>query len=217
MRAKVPMRVAIYARVSTRDKGQDTDNQVHQLREYCARQGWTIVAEYTDQASGKTSDREALGKLFAAASRREFDRLVVWALDRLSREGVLQTFAHVERLRSWGVELESYTEAHFRTAGPAGELMLAIAAWIAKQERVRLSERTKAGLARAYRAGKRCGRPTRIFDHARAAELRAQGLSMRAVARMMSIPETTLRESLDGARKRVDHRRKSAVANTAFA
>jgi DNA invertase Pin-like site-specific DNA recombinase len=152
------MKAAIYARVSTKDKGQDTDNQLFQLREYCARQGWQIAQEYIDHESGKTGDRDAFKRLFADTAQRKFDIVLVWALDRFTREGVLETFTYVEKLREFKVSFESYTEAHFRTTGPAGELMLAVAAWIAKQERLRISERTKAGLDRARREGKHCGR-----------------------------------------------------------
>lgn len=75
-------RCGIYARVSTREKGQDTENQLFQLREYCARQGWTIAHEYMDHESAKTGKREAFQRLFTDASRRKFDVVLVWALDR---------------------------------------------------------------------------------------------------------------------------------------
>ena len=78
------------------------------------------------------------------ASRRRFDVVVVWALDRFSREGVGETFDHIGRLSSHGLQFISLTEAHFRTTGPAGELMIAVAAWIAKQERLRISELVRA-------------------------------------------------------------------------
>src|ERR1017187_2022277 len=120
------MRIAIYARVSTRDKGQDTVNQLAQLREFARAQDWTVVHEYTDHVTGKHSDRQQFKAMFAAASRREFDAIVTWALDRLSREGVSQTFDHIKTLLGYGVQYISYTEAHFRTTGPAGELMIAI-------------------------------------------------------------------------------------------
>ena len=135
------MRAAIYARVSTKLKGQDTENQLFQLREYCARQTWQITGEYIDHESAKTGDRGAFKRLFADATQRKFDVVLVWALDRFTREGVLETFTYVEKLREFKVSFESYTEAHFRTTGPAGELMLAVAAWIAKQERLRISTR----------------------------------------------------------------------------
>ena len=150
---KTTFRAALYARVSTKDKGQDTENQLAQLREFCAASNWTIVAEFVDRVSGKHSDREAFKRMFAAASRREFDMLVTWALDRLSREGVAQTFEHIKQLRGYGAEYVSFTEPHFRTTGPTGELMIAVAAWIAEQEHRRISERTKAGLAKARRQG----------------------------------------------------------------
>jgi DNA invertase Pin-like site-specific DNA recombinase len=78
---------------------------------------------------------------------------------RFSREGVVQTFDHVKKLKGYGVEFESYTEAHFRTTGPAGELMMAISAWIAQQEHKRIVERVRAGLKRARAQGKMLGRP----------------------------------------------------------
>src|SRR5215469_14056255 len=147
-------RSALYARVSTVEKGQDPENQLRQLREYCARQGWTIEEEYIDRASGK---KRGPGIIQAPIPRRiqgRFDVLVCWALDRLTRQGVLETFEYIRDLGRYGVQFESFTEPHFRTMGPAGELMLAVAAWIAQQERMRLAERTKAGLQRARAAGK---------------------------------------------------------------
>jgi len=89
------MKVALYARVSTKVKGQDTENQLIQLRAFTESQGWTVTAEYVDRASGKRGDREQFQKMFAAASRREFDVLLFWSLDRLSREGALETLQHL--------------------------------------------------------------------------------------------------------------------------
>jgi DNA invertase Pin-like site-specific DNA recombinase len=181
------MRAALYARVSTKDKGQDTANQLHQLRDFCAANGWTIVTEYIDHATGKHADRERFQAMFKAAARREFDFVVTWALDRLSREGVAKTFEHIKVLRSYGVEYISYTEPHFRTTGPAGELMIAVAAWIAEQERKRISERTKAGLAKARRQGKALGRKPLVVYRDKIAELDADGLTMREIAEEMGI------------------------------
>lgn len=183
---------AIYARVSTTDKGQDTENQLFQLREYCARAGWRISQEYVDHVSGKSGEREAFKQLFEDASRRKFDIVLVWALDRFTREGVWATFDYVRQLTRHGIQFESYSEAHFRTTGPAGELMLAIAAWIAKQERLRISDRTKAGVDRARRAGKHIGRPKRVFRRDLALELRAGGMSLRAIARELEISFMTV-------------------------
>src|SRR5215471_770130 len=180
-------RVALYARVSTKDKGQDTENQLAQLRAFCAASGWTIVAEYIDHVTGKHSDREEFKAMFTAASRREFDLLVTWALDRLSREGVAKTFEHIKVLRSYGIQYISYSEPHFRTTGPAGELMIAVAAWIAEQEHQRISERTKAGLAKARRQGRIGGRRRLVIDYDRIAELDESGLTMREIASEMGV------------------------------
>jgi DNA invertase Pin-like site-specific DNA recombinase len=187
------VRAAIYARVSTKLKGQDTENQLLQLREYCVRQAWQITEEYVDHESAKTGDRAAFKRLFADATQRKFDVVLVWALDRFTREGVLETFTYIEKLREFKVSFESYTEAHFRTTGPAGELMLAVAAWIAKQERLRISERTKAGIERARREGKHCGRPRRVFRRDEVAQLRdVERLSWRAIAERLGVPVSTV-------------------------
>src|SRR5262249_54092308 len=106
------MNVALYTRVSTKDRGQDVANQIRQLREFCTKQGWTVVREYADEASGKHSDREQFQQMFEAASRREFDCVLFWSLDRFSREGVYETLQHLQRLTSYGVAYRSFTEQY---------------------------------------------------------------------------------------------------------
>lgn len=188
-------RVGIYARVSTKDKGQDTENQLLQLRRYAKVREWKVV-EFIDHETGKHSDRDAFKALFEAAARREIDIVLVWALDRFTREGVWQTFDHIRKLTTYGVQFESLTEAHFRTTGPAGELMIAVAAWIAKQERTRISERTKAGMERARAAGKHIGRPRRIFNRDRGRKLREAGKSWNEIAVILKVKKETLRTAL---------------------
>ena len=104
--------VAIYSRVSTKNKEQDVENQLRQLREFSEKSEYVIVREYVDHASGKRSDRDAFQDMFAAASRREFDIVLFWALDRFSGEGVFDTLQHLQRLTSYGVGYRSFTEAY---------------------------------------------------------------------------------------------------------
>lgn len=186
------MNVAIYARVSTKDRGQDTENQLRELREAVARQGWTVAATYIDNESGKTSERANLKAMFLAARAKRFDAVLVWALDRLTREGVEETFGYVRRLKECGVDFISHTEPHFRTDVATGELMLAIAAWIAKQERRRISDRTKAGLATARAAGRIGGRRAKDKPLDRIRELRAAGQSLSQVAAVTGVSRATV-------------------------
>ena len=195
--ASGPINAAIYARVSTRDKGQDTENQLKQLRKYAKVQNWT-VAEYVDHETGKHADRPEFQRMFDTATRREINMVLVWSLDRFTREGVAETFMHIRTLLNHGVQFESLTEPHFRTTGPAGELMIAIAAWIAKQERIRISERTLAGLAVAREQGRIGGRRMHIFPRDRAAALRAEGKSWRVIAAELGVPVMTVVDALKG-------------------
>lgn len=186
------MRIAIYARVSKDDGSQDAENQVGELREFCKSKGWTITQEYIDHQTGKTEDRPHLQAMFKAASRHKFDILLVWALDRLTRGGIAVAFESIKRLKGNGVEFWSYTEEHFRTLGPVADLLIAISAWIADQERKRISERTKAGLARVRAKGKRLGRPEKDKDVAAMRRLRAEGLSLEKIAAQTGVSRQTV-------------------------
>jgi len=155
-------RVAIYARVSTEDRGQDPENQLAQLRAWCAAAGHEIVGEYVDHASGgkDASKRPRFAAMLADAHRRQFDVVLCWALDRLSREGMVPTIGHLQRLAAAGVAFHSYTEPMLSTDNEmVRDIVLAVMASLAKVERQRISERTKAGLARVRAKGTRLGRP----------------------------------------------------------
>jgi len=192
------MRIAIYARVSTKDGRQDTENQLRQLRVFAATQGWTVTAEYIDRASGKRSDREQFQRMFSAASRREFDCLLFWSLDRLSREGTVETLNHLQRLTGYGVNYRSFTEQYLDSTGIFKEAVIGILAAVAKQERVRQSERTIAGLQRAKAQGRLGGRPKAEDAEpklvAKIGRLRSNGNSIRAIAaEVKRSPNTVLR------------------------
>ncbi len=187
------MKIALYLRVST-DK-QETENQAIQLRDFAEKQGWQIVREYTDYETGSKGDRAQFQRMFDDASRRKFDLVLFWSLDRLSREGAYETLTYLNRLTSYGVGWRSYTEQYLDSTGIFKDAVISILAVIAKQERIRRSERTKAGLARIKAAGKRLGRPVRLNGehHAAVARLRAQGLSLRAIGRELGISEGSVR------------------------
>jgi DNA invertase Pin-like site-specific DNA recombinase len=191
------MRTAIYARVSTKDGRQDTENQLRHLRDFAATQGWSVVHEYGDRASGKHGDREQFQKMFAAASRREFDCLLFWSLDRLSREGTVETLNHLQRLTGYGVNYRSFTEQYLDSSGLFKEAVIGILAAVAKQERVRLSERTIAGLQRAKAQGRVGGRP-KTEDNAVVVKalrrLRREGKSIRAIAVELKLSTGTVQK-----------------------
>jgi DNA invertase Pin-like site-specific DNA recombinase len=189
------VRVALYGRISTRDKGQDVENQLAQLREFAAHQQWTVAYEFVDKETGSKADRKEFQAMFRAASQRKFDVLLFWSLDRLSREGVLETLQHLNRLTSYGVNYRSFTEQYFDSCGIFKDAVISILATIAKQERLRISERVRAGLDRARSRGKRLGRPCRLNgEHtAQIASLRAQGLSGREISRQLGISEGSVR------------------------
>jgi DNA invertase Pin-like site-specific DNA recombinase len=159
------MKIALYCRVSKNDESQDPINQCIPLREYAKALGGEIVAEYMDYAGGGNSDRTEFRRMFDDADRRKFDLLLLWSLDRLSREGISNTLGYIERLKRNGVALKSLQESWLDTRDEGlGQLLLAIFSWVAQQERKRIVERTKAGLERAKREGKTLGRPSGSKD-----------------------------------------------------
>jgi DNA invertase Pin-like site-specific DNA recombinase len=157
------MKAVIYTRVSTAK--QDTENQAAQLREFAVKQKWQVIEEFTDVVSGMKSerDRPQFKRMMDAASRREFDVVLFWALDRFSREGVLPTLQHLQRLDGYGVAWRSYTEQYLDSTGLFKDAVISIMATIARQENVRRSERIRAKLSKLKAEGVRLGRP-RVRD-----------------------------------------------------
>jgi putative DNA-invertase from lambdoid prophage Rac len=150
------MKVVLYTRVST--DPQDATNQVLELRRWAETQGHQVVGEYQDIASGARR-REQLDDLFDGARHRKFEVVAIWSLDRLTREGPLQTLLYLQRLTAMGVRIYSHQEPYLDPGLPFYESIVAFLADIAKWERTRRSERTKSGLARARAGGKTLGRP----------------------------------------------------------
>jgi DNA invertase Pin-like site-specific DNA recombinase len=189
------MRVAIYGRVSSDNKGQDPENQLAQLRAWCANARHEIVDEYVDCESGRkgTDRRKQFATLFEDASRRKFDCVLFWALDRFSREGMVPTILHLQRLSACGVAFHSYTEPHLATDNElVRNILLALLASLAKVEAEKISERTKAGMARAKAKGKRIGRPKLdVTVRRQIAKRIAAGATVYAVAKALKIDPHT--------------------------
>jgi DNA invertase Pin-like site-specific DNA recombinase len=168
------VQVAIYARVSTRDK-QETLNQLAQLREFCQRQSWLVVAEFIDHETGSVPTRAEFQKMLLHASQRKFDVLLFWALDRLTREGTLATLQYLERLTSYQVGYKGFTEPYLDSCGTFKDVVVSLLATMAKQERIRMGERVRAGLQQARKQGKKIGRPPlRVIKPEEAAKLRKE-------------------------------------------
>ena len=185
---------AIYARVSTRDKGQTNDNQLLELRGFAERLGFAVSREYCDHESGGTAERPQFQRLLLDAHQRRFDVVLFWSLDRFSREGVTETLNHLQRLNAAGVQFKSFTEQYLDSTGVFKDALIAILAAIAKQERVRLSERIKAGQARS---NKKPGRPALAATKlAEVRRLRRQGLSFKQIQLATGVPVGTMHKYL---------------------
>lgn len=190
------MNCGIYARVSTRDKGQDFTNQLIALREFVTKQGWTIVSEYIGQQSAKNGDRDAFQRMFQDASQRKLDVLLFWSLDRLSREGAFETLQYLQRLTGYGVTWRSFTEQYLDSTGIFKDAVIGILAAIAKQERIRLAERTRAGLERVRREGRRLGRPQARVDAELIRQLREYGKSWSEISRKTGLARATYQKAI---------------------
>ena len=185
-------RAIIYSRVSTAD--QDAQNQVVQLKDYASKQGWQIVDVIIDVASGgkDASERAGLGKVLTLGHQRRYDILLFWSLDRFSREGSRKTIGYLTQLESFGVDFHSFTEPYLSTLGVFSDAIIAILASLARQEKIRISERTRASLQilkqqlneKGLRLGRPSVSPTRITE---AKKLRATGLSFATIGEQLGI------------------------------
>jgi putative DNA-invertase from lambdoid prophage Rac len=123
-----------------------------------------MVYEETESA-WKNGHQRVLANLLEDARKHKFDTMLVWALDRLSREGSLAILSLIHRLKTFGVKVISFQESWTEVPGELAEVLYAIAGWVAKMESQRRSERTKAGLARIVAQGKKLGRPLGSKDN----------------------------------------------------
>jgi len=188
MNSRKPItRVAIYARVSTVDKSQDPKTQLKPLREYAARRGFTVVAEFVDHASGKADDRQHYQALRDAVRRRATDVVLVWRYDRFARS----THALINALSefsSLGVDFISLQEG-IDTTTPQGKLVFTIMAGLAEFESSLIGDRVRAGMARARADGKHIGRAA-LND-----EIVAQIVALKRAGKSVSLIQHELRVS----------------------
>jgi site-specific DNA recombinase len=162
------MKVALYARVSmeegdTKDRRyQEPENQLEPLRKWAESQEWIIAKEYVDKCSGADHNRPNFQKMLNDAMLMHFNAVLVWKLDRFSREGIGHTLAYITRLKTRNIALKSMTETWLDTGNdnPLSEMLIAVFSWVAAEERRKISERTKLGIQRRRNLGIwRGGRP----------------------------------------------------------
>lgn len=155
--------VGLYNRVSTTK--QDAENQAVQLREFCKKSGWTIHKEYTDIISGGEDSRPEWDQLFRDAHKKLFDMVLFWSYDRFSRSGATFTLMKLKELQNLNIIYKSYQEQYIDSGGIFKEAIISIVACVAKAEKERISERTKAafyidenGITRSRKTGKAVGK-----------------------------------------------------------
>jgi DNA invertase Pin-like site-specific DNA recombinase len=185
------VRVALYARVSTLDKGQDPQMQLRELREYALRRGWNVAGEYCDTGiSGAKESRPELNRLMADAKQLKFDLIAVWKLDRFGRslKHLVMTLADLEAL---GITFVSLRDG-FDLSTPSGRLMFRIIGAMGEFERNLIRERVRAGMAHARTKGRRLGRARLYVDMAAVAARRASGESLRAIANDLGVSPALL-------------------------
>jgi DNA invertase Pin-like site-specific DNA recombinase len=181
-------RAALYLRVSTVDQHPET--QVHDLRQLASQRGFEIVKEYTDKISGTRAKRPGLDQLMRDAHRRQFDIVLVWACDRIARS--TRHFLEVlDELNRLNVEFVSFRE-QIDTGGPLGRAIVIIIGAIAELERSLIIERVRAGLRRAKLEGRKLGRPSLDLDEKAIRHDRAQGQSLRQLAKTYRVSRATI-------------------------
>jgi DNA invertase Pin-like site-specific DNA recombinase len=186
-----PKRVALYARVSTLDKGQDPETQLRPLREYADRRGFQIQGEYVDTASGTTEERSQYRAMLELARKRKLDVVLVWRYDRFARSTQALVNA-LKEFQSLGVDFISYQE-NIDTTTPTGELIFHVMASLAQFESSLISQRVRAGMARAKAQGKHVARPALALSKQEAIyALFEEGVSMNQISKRIGVAYGTV-------------------------
>jgi DNA invertase Pin-like site-specific DNA recombinase len=188
-------RVAIYARVSTSNHGQDVTVQTRELQQFAQARGWQVVGSYVDTGiSGTKDSRPELNRLMADAHKRRFDVVCVWRFDRFARS-VSHLLRALETFKALGIDFVSFSE-QMDTSTPAGKMVFTVLGAVAELERSLIVERVRAGLRNARAKGKTLGRPRRVVDPARIGRLRAQGRSVREIAAELGYSRSLVHKTL---------------------
>ena len=189
------MKAAIYARVSTLDKGQDTEVQLRDLRSYAQARGWVIADEYVDKGqSGAKVRRPELDRMMKDVRKRKVDLILCWRLDRLGRS-LKHLILTLDELQSVGVGFVSYNENLDLTTS-TGRLMFQLLGAFAEFERNLVKERVKAGLANAKAKGAKLGRPSPKFNEDELIRLRKSGLTIRGIAERLNLTKSFVHKTL---------------------
>jgi DNA invertase Pin-like site-specific DNA recombinase len=190
-------RAALYVRVST-DK-QTVENQVAVLRQIAERRGWQVVEQYSDAgisgAKGRDS-RPGLDQLLKDASKRRFDVVMAWAIDRIGRS-LIDLLGTIQTLEACGVDLY-LDQQSIDTTTPAGRLMFQVTGAFAEFERSMIRQRINAGLKRAVAAGKTLGRPLNDPDAIdKAKRALRKGVGINRVAKLVGLSNGTVQRLKD--------------------
>src|SRR6266404_8578975 len=177
-------KVAIYARVSTVNGGQDPTMQTRELEEYCHRRGWHVFDTYVDNGfSGKKDSRPQLNRMMQDAHERRFDVVVVWRFDRFARS-VSHLLRALDTFNTQGIQFVSLSE-QVDTSTPTGKMIFTVLGAVAELERNLIVERVRAGLRHARSKGKKLGRPKKSVDAAQVRSMRTAGESWRTIAKLL--------------------------------
>jgi DNA invertase Pin-like site-specific DNA recombinase len=188
-------RVAIYARVSTVNHGQDVSMQTRELRQFAEARGWNVAGEYIDSGISCSKDsRPELNRLMGDAHKRRFDVVCVWRFDRFARS-VSHLLRALETFKALGIDFVSYSE-QMDTSTPAGKMVFTVLGAVAELERSLIVERVRAGLRNARAKGKRLGRPRTGVDAAKIGRLREQGRSIREIADALGYSRSLVHKTL---------------------
>ena len=192
------MKVAIYARISTENLGQDVDRQLHEVRAYCERMEYEVVEEYVDEGFARTTrNRPSLDKLIKDARQRKFKLIVSDELSRFAGTPAL-LLNLLEELKLWNVNLVSVKEG-IDTSTPMGEMVATMLSAISKMELFNISHRVKSGIANARRKnGGEWGRKTNLTEASKEQILlkRSQGWGFRRLTKEFKISNQTLKTLL---------------------
>jgi len=178
------MKVALYARVSTKKEEQNPETQLLPLREYSKKNKDEIVDVYVDRSTGRNVKRKEYQRLMKDALYHKFEKIYVWKMDRLSRGKIIEVLNTLEKLKGYGINVESITEPFLNTTNPTWDLILSILAWAANLESEKIGERVSAG---AYRYKKEHGKhwKEKKWNLDKAIELRKQGMGWRSIEKIL--------------------------------
>lgn len=190
------MRAVIYHHTDKTTLEEEAENQINELKEFCKIRGFDLINVYNEKTEQDGRKRPLFLKMINEAHKNKFDIIIVWSFNNFRRFSGIRDVKYINDLLKKGIFFVSYREPFLDTLSRNSQIIMQFLDWIASEEEKTIKDRTKAGLERARKQGKKLGRPKIKIDAQKVLDLRKEGKTLFEIASILGTSKETIRRTI---------------------